>query len=190
MPLKDKIKGMKDKIKGMKDKIKANLTYIISNNREAIKFLLIFISLSIAFFSIFYAIEDSLKFLNIWTAESTAFLSNLFGMNAEVNGGDIILKNFTFQIIPECTGIFAIMIYFSCILAYPAKWKEKAMGMVIGFPSILAMNLARMTFLVYIGNSHQDIFEYVHSYLWQGTFIIFVILIWFIWIEFVVKHER
>lgn len=174
----------------LKDKIKRNLAYIISNNREAIKFLLIFVSLSIAFFSIFYALENHLDFLMIWTAKSTIFFSNLFGMDATFDGFNIQLKSSTFQIIPECTGILAAMIYCSCILAYPAKWKEKAVGVVIGFPSILAMNLVRMVFLVYIGNSHPNIFEYVHSYLWQGTFIIFILLIWFLWIEFVVKQVK
>ena len=92
-----------------------------------------------------------------------------------------------FEIIHECTGIFALMIYFSCTIAYPTTWRHKIIGIAIGFPFILAMNLMRMIILVYIAGYHQDIFDYVHSYLWQGTFIIFVILLWFLWIEKVVK---
>lgn len=159
----------------------------ISRNREIFKFLVIFISLLVLLFLLFYFLEDHLDFLRIWTAEITAFFSNILGMEAKASGTSLILTTMTFEIIHECTGIFALMIYFSCTMAYPIKWKNKLIGIAIGFPFIAAMNLVRMIVLVYIAGYHQNIFDYVHSYLWQGTFIIFVILIWLLWIEKVVK---
>ena len=160
---------------------------LIFRNKEIFKFIVIFISMLVLLFLLFYLMEDSLDFMRTWTADITAFFSNIFGMNAKASGTSLILSTMTFEIIHECTGIFALMIYFSCTIAYPTNWKRKIIGIAIGFPFILTMNLVRMIVLVYIAGYHQDIFDYVHSYLWQGTFIIFVILIWFLWIEKVVK---
>ena len=160
---------------------------LILRNKEIFKFIVIFISMLVLLFLLFYFMEDSLDFMRTSTADITAFFSNIFGMDAKASGTSLILSTMTFEIIHECTGIFALMIYFSCTIAYPTTWRHKIIGIAIGFPFILAMNLMRMIILVYIAGYHQDIFDYVHSYLWQGTFIIFVILIWFLWIEKVVK---
>ncbi len=160
---------------------------LIARNREIFKFLVIFISLLVLLFLLFYFLEDQLDFLRIWTAEITTFFSNILGMEAKASGTSLILTTMTFEIIHECTGIFALMIYFSCTMAYPTKWKNKLIGIAIGFLFIVVINMVRMIVLVYIAGYHQNIFDYVHSYLWQGTFIIFVILIWLLWIEKVVK---
>lgn len=171
----------------MKIKVKEKLHSLMAVNKDILKFLIVFILLLAFLFLVFYFMENQFDFLRIWTAKITAFFSNIFGMEAKAYGTSLILKNMTFEIIHECTGIFALMIYFSCTIAYPTNWKNKIIGISIGFPFILAMNMVRMIFLVYIGDYHQNIFDYVHSYLWQGTFIIFIILVWLLWIEKVVK---
>ena len=181
---------IKDKIGKVIKKLKKDILYNISNNKEAVKFLVIFISLSIIFFLIYYAMGDHLDFLKVWTAEASTAIANLFGMNVALDGVILSVENINLEIIDECTGIFAIMINISCILAYPTQLKEKTMGILIVFPLILSLNLVRILFLIYVGKYHPDMFEFVHSYLWQGTFIIFIILTWFIWIELVVKRER
>lgn len=160
---------------------------LIADNREIFRFLVMFISLLSFLFLIFYFIEEYLDFIRIWTADIAVFFSKVTGMKAEADGTLLVLKNMDFEIIHECTGIFALMIYFSCTMAYPTKWKNKIIGIAIGFPFIMIMNIFRIIFLIYVADYHQSMFEYVHSYLWQGTFIIFVMLIWLLWIEKVVK---
>jgi len=54
-------------------------------------------------------------------------------MEAKANGTSLILKNMTFEIIHECTGIFALMIYFSCTMAYPTNWRNKIIGIFYRF---------------------------------------------------------
>jgi archaeosortase B (VPXXXP-CTERM-specific) len=164
-----------------------NLASSIQNNRQVIRFLIIFIFNIILFFTIFYLFEDSFDFLKKWTADITAVIANFFGLEVTAQGTLLILKTTTFEIIQECTGLFAIMIYLSCVLAYPTTIVKKGEGIILGVPLIVLLNLGRMVFLVYIGDHHQDLFEYIHSYLWQGTFIIVVILLWFIWIEKIAK---
>jgi archaeosortase B (VPXXXP-CTERM-specific) len=166
-----------------------DIKFLILNNKEIVKFVILFIFFLLCFFIGYYLLESHLDFLNVLTAEATAYLSNIFGMEAETHGSSLMLKNFTFEVIHECTGIFALMIYFACILAYPTGWKNKLKGLLLGIPIILAINLMRMVILVYTAIHHSESFEYIHSYLWQGIFIIFVILLWILWLEKVVKYD-
>jgi len=168
-------------------KIYRYLAEAIKNNRQIVIFLIIFIFNILLFFTIFIIFEDFFDFLKEWTAEITAITAHFFGLEVTAQDTLLILKNTTFEIIQECTGLFAAMIYVACVLAYPAKLVKKGEGIVLGIPLIFFLNILRMVFLVYIGNHHYDLFEYVHSYLWQGTFIIVVILLWFIWIEKIAK---
>jgi len=168
-------------------KIYRYLIHSIHNNRQVVAFLLIFIFTITLFFSLFYLFENSFDFLKKWTAEITAITAHFFGLEVTVEDTLLILETTTFEIIQECTGLFAIMIYVSCVLAYPAKIIKKGEGILLGVSLIFLLNITRMVFLVYIGDHHHDLFEYVHSYLWQGTFIIVIILLWFIWIEKIAK---
>ena len=177
-------------IKEIQRKVLNVIEFHISNNKEAVKFLLVFASFSITFFLIFFLLQDNLDFLLIWTAHITGSVSNLLGVNVAVNDVILSFETMDFEIIHECTGIFAIMIIVSSIVAYPTQWKKKTIGILFVIPLILLLNLIRILFLIYIGKYHTDLFEVVHSYLWQGTFIIFIILAWFLWIELVVNRER
>ena len=58
------------------------------------------------------------------------------------------------------------------------------MGM--GLRQILALvgNLVRVHHLKW------DVFEFVHVYVWQTIFILFVVCIWLLWIEKIVKKRR
>jgi len=177
-------------IKKIKKKILNTIRFHISNNKEAVKFLILFASLSIIFYLIFFLLQNNLDFLLVWTAQVAGSFSNLLGMNVSIDGIFLSFESMNFQIIYECTGIFAIMIIVSSILAYPTQCKNKTIGILFVIPLLLTLNLIRILFLIFIGKFHTDLFEIVHSYLWQGTFIIFIILSWFLWIELVVNRER
>jgi len=168
-------------------KIRIFLSYTINNNREAVRFLSLFLSFSIVFFMLYFFLQDHLQFILLATATLTSFVSNLLGLSVTVQETIISIGTMNFEIIHECTGIFAIMITSSSILAYPTDPKKKTVGILFIIPFILLLNLIRLLILIYIGKFHIEFFDIVHSYLWQGTFIIFIILAWFLWIELVVN---
>ena len=106
-------------------------------------------------------------------------------------GSDVILSvdGFSMNIIDECTAAFSSIVYTSAVLAYPTIWKNKALGLV-GIPILYGLNIIRLSVVAVVGISHPDMFEYVHTYLWQAIFIIFVIGIFLLWINRVVRKAR
>jgi archaeosortase B (VPXXXP-CTERM-specific) len=90
-------------------------------------------------------------------------------------------------IIPECTGLYTSIIYFSIIGAYPAKIGEKLIGLVIGIPAIHVLNLIRMVFISLVAYHWPRLFDLFHGYVWQVGFVIFMLLIVIVWMWKVVK---
>jgi len=155
--------------------------------RPEIRFVLIFLILIGAFYLVYYNTIDYFGFLKAIIANALSFTLSLVGIKAIVHGEDILLGSFSLRIIEECTAVFASLIYVSCVLAYPANLKSKLIGIGFGIPVIQAVNIIRLVVLSITGLYYPGIFEFVHTYIWQSIFIIFVIAVWLVWLERFVK---
>jgi len=172
--------------------MKTNLTKddifdYINLNKDVIKFIALFITFCTVFYLIFYNFMDRFAFLENITASLLGFLLRIFGMTAIADGNTVVLDGFALKVIDECTAIFGSIVYVSCVLAYPADIKKKIIGITFGIPCLYAINMVRLIVLAFVGLSNPGIFEFVHTYLWQTIFIAFVIIIWLIWVDRVVK---
>ncbi len=167
---------------------KDDLITYINQNKEVIQFIALFITFCTAFYLIYYQFMDRITFLENITASILGFLLRIFGMVVVVVGNTVtIVGHFTLRFIDECTAMFGSIVYLSCVLAYPADAKKKVIGIVLGIPCLYAINMVRLVILAFVGVSSPGIFEFVHTYLWQTIFIVFVILIWLVWVDKVVK---
>ena len=115
-----------------------------------------------------YPLVAILKLFGISASIETAFRSN--------TGMYINLGQFKFQIIYECTGIYAWIAYSAAVLPYPTSWRKRLIGFAAGIPFIYVVNLIRFVFLGMIGAWWPNAFEFAHAYLWQLIIIGFVIL--------------
>lgn len=140
-----------------------------------------------SFYLIYYYTLDYFAFLKNDIANILSLTLSLIGIKATVHGEDVLLSGFSLRIVEECTALFASLIYVSCVLAYPANLKSKLIGIGFGIPVIQAVNIIRLVVLSITGLYYPGIFEFVHTYIWQSIFIIFVIGVWLVWIERFVK---
>lgn len=156
-------------------------------NKDVIEFVTLFIAFCTVFYLIYYHFMNYFAFLEDATASLLGFLLRIFGMDVIVNGNNVILDGFALKIIEECTAMFGSIVYVSCTLAYPANIRKKLIGIALGIPCLYAINMVRLIVLAFVGLSNPGMFEYVHTYLWQTIFIVFVIVIWLIWVDRVAK---
>jgi archaeosortase B (VPXXXP-CTERM-specific) len=92
-------------------------------------------------------------------------------------------------VIPECTALYTSIIYFSILGAYPARVGEKLVGLLIGIPAIHALNYVRMVFISLIMCHKPQLFDFFHGYLWQVSFVIFMLLLVILWMWKIVKPK-
>lgn len=101
---------------------------------------------------------------------------------------------FSFQVVPDCGAIPSISIFLAAVIAFPTLVMYRVIGALAGTLMLYGINILRLTTLAYIGaidtSPGDKWFNFIHEYVWQGIFIIFVVAVWMIWIEFLVKVRR
>jgi exosortase H (IPTLxxWG-CTERM-specific) len=97
-------------------------------------------------------------------------------LNATTGGG--------IQIVAGCNGVEAVLILISAVLAFPAPWKHKLVGIALGFVAIQALNLVRIISLFYLHEWNHVWFEWFHLYLWQALIILDALVFWLIWLRY------
>ncbi len=125
-------------------------------------------------------------------AGEVAYALDLLGYKYRLNGDSFLFYTAhggeNLIVIAECTGLYTSIIYFSIIGAYPSRIREKLIGLAIGIPAIHILNLARMVFVSLVLYHRRDLFEFFHGYLWQVSFVIFMLLLVIFWMGKIVKR--
>lgn len=87
------------------------------------------------------------------------------------------------KIVAGCSGVEAVLILVSAVLAFPAPWKYKLAGIGLGFIAIQTLNLVRVISLYYLHEWNLVWFEWFHLYLWQALIILDALVFWLIWLR-------
>ena len=160
------------------------------DNAEAIKYVALFLAFCFIFYLVYYAITISglgvMVHLRNVTALILGAIFTLGRMDVVVTGAVLSINGFSMEIIDECTAVFSSIVYCSCVLAYPATRKQKGLGILFGVPCLYAINILRISVLALVGMYNPEMFEFMHVYLWQASFIIFVVVLFLIWLKVVV----
>ena len=123
--------------------------------------------------------------VNVHFARATARLMGwvmaLFGEQSSVSGIVVGTSICRFRIIGECTAYYPIAIYIAAVLAFPAPWLRRLLGVVAGVPVMLVINQVRLVSLCYINRSFPEQFETLHIVVWQSLIIFFTVLLWMLW---------
>ncbi len=118
-------------------------------------------------------------------AHISAWLVQLF--DSDVISKGILLQDrktgFAVSIESGCNGIEAALVLIAAILAYPAPWKHKLIGLIVGLLAIQILNLIRIISLFYLGQWNQQAFEWAHLYVWQGLIMLDALIVFLVWLK-------
>ena len=79
--------------------------------------------------------------------------------------------------------IEAAIILIAAMLAFPAPWKHRAIGILAGLTAVQALNIVRVVSLFYLGQWNLKAFEWAHFYLWQALIMLDALIVWLLWIR-------
>jgi len=120
--------------------------------------------------------------------KATAMVLKPFGFVKGVRGSIIHLKGISLDVKFGCNGLEAFLIYMVAILAFPAHWKKKLWGILVGFFVIQILNVARIVALGYCGVHFASFFHVFHIYVAQGIMIAIAFVLFLFWLSNVVKE--
>jgi exosortase H (IPTLxxWG-CTERM-specific) len=159
-----------------------------------LRFVLIFLAVLVALFTLELTHPVQNALIVPWTGLLThlsAWLLSAFDSSV-IAYGKVLQDARTGQgvsIEAGCNGIEACLIFFAAVLAYPASWKLRGAGLVLGFFAVQAVNLLRLISLFYLVSYSPKIFEFAHLYLWQALIMLDVLVVWLLWVRQVARSE-
>jgi exosortase H (IPTLxxWG-CTERM-specific) len=118
-----------------------------------------------------------------FVAQEARVALNLFGEHATVRSQVLSSPRFSVAIYNGCNGLEAMLVFISGVLAFPAPWVRKLVGVLLGFVAIQAVNVVRVVSLFYVGVFWPSLFTASHVFVWQSLIIIFGVVLWIIWVR-------
>jgi exosortase H (IPTLxxWG-CTERM-specific) len=153
-----------------------------------LRFFLLFVLLLAALFGLELTPWVQDWFVIPWTnalAAISTWIVTLFDGNV-VATGKIMRSNtngFAVSIEAGCNGVEATLVLLAAMLAFPAPWKHKVVGLIIGVLAVQLLNVLRVISLFYLGQWNYDVFEWAHLYVWQALIMLDVLVVWLIWVR-------
>lgn len=95
---------------------------------------------------------------------------------------------FAVSIEAGCNGVEATIVLIAAVLAFPATWKARAIGILIGFFAVQSVNIIRIITLFYLGNWNLEIFEWIHLYLWPALIMLDVLIVFIVYLRYVSRQ--
>ena len=123
-----------------------------------------------------------------WTqalAQISARIIMLFDANVAAFGKILqsTTNGFAVSIEAGCNGIEAAIVLIAAMLAFPAPWKHRIIGIFAGLLAVQLLNIVRVISLFYLGQWSMTAFEWAHLYLWQALIMLDVLIVWLVWIR-------
>jgi exosortase H (IPTLxxWG-CTERM-specific) len=160
-------------------------------NREVFTGWLLFGLYTFGFFVLLYGFDRQIVDpFTRWIAQLTRLALTLAGVQAWTMGKVVATPTFSVAIQNNCNAIYETALYVAAVLSYPATWRQRALGALIGSAVLYVVNLIRVLSLIYIGSHFRQYFDASHIYVWQALFIAFALGTWIYWAGTVVRSPR
>ncbi|MEL7060866.1 MAG: exosortase H [Acidobacteriota bacterium] len=116
-------------------------------------------------------------------AHASSIALNLIGQDTTLRGTGLSNDRFRVNIKNGCNGVETMIIFLAAVVAFPATWKAKAIGLTVGIVAIQAVNLIRVVALFLTGVYWPSLFDSSHTVIWQTIVILFGVLLWIFWAQ-------
>jgi exosortase H (IPTLxxWG-CTERM-specific) len=152
------------------------------------RFLLVFVGLLALAFGLELTPWAQAWLVTPWTdgvAHASGALMRMFDASITTTGNVIATTRSAFAVAIEagCNGVEATLVLTAAMLAFPATWRHRLAGIVVGIAAVQLLNVVRVVSLFYLGQWNQQVFEWAHLYVWQALIMLDVLIVWVIWVR-------
>jgi len=103
-------------------------------------------------------------------------------------------KVFSFDLVSECGAIEVMAIFIAAVIAFPTRWWKRLAGLLVGVPLMYGVNIFRLVCLGFVGaldtTPDLEYFDFAHHYVWQSIYVVFVVAVWLLWVELLVRKGK
>lgn len=114
----------------------------------------------------------------------------LLGEEITVSGCDLRSPRFAVSIHNGCNGLVTSLVLVSGVLAFPAPWRTRIVGVFFGLVAVQFINLLRVVALFYTGVYLPEAFNESHVVVWQSVVILSGVALWMLWARWATTRSR
>lgn len=153
-------------------------------NRREMTFLILFLVLLAGGFTLIslnWVNDHAIEPFTAGIARVSGVVLDLMGQNISQQGTILRGSRFAVNIRNGCNGVEAMLIFLAAVLAFPAPWRSRLLGLAFGILAIQAVNLVRVVALFLTGAYFPSFFDASHTVVWQTLVILSGVLLWIFW---------
>jgi exosortase H (IPTLxxWG-CTERM-specific) len=154
--------------------------------RREITFLVLFAVLlggGFALISLNWVNDHAIEPFTAGIARVSGGILDVLGQDVQMRGTVIQGSRFAVNIRNGCNGVEAMLIFLAAVLAFPAPWRSRLLGLGLGILAIQLVNLVRVVVLFLTGAYFPKLFDTSHTVIWQTVVILFSVLLWIYWVN-------
>jgi len=114
-------------------------------------------------------------------ARAAGAVLNILSEGVTVEGTSIRSPAFAVDVENGCNGLETALLLGAAVLAFPASWRARAVGLAAGFAGIQAINLVRVVSLFWIGRHRPALFSAAHTVIWQSIVVLAGVALFLVW---------
>lgn len=157
-----------------------------TSQKAMLRFLAIFFAIIVLFYSLTlspWMDAHALYPVMQASAHGTSTLLNLFGFKTTVEGVLVHGPDYAVAVRRGCDPLEPIVLFAAGVVAFPAPWGRKLVGMLIGSTLLFVLNLTRVASLYLLGARNSPLFESIHLWWWPAFFIVCSLTLWIAWLR-------
>jgi exosortase H (IPTLxxWG-CTERM-specific) len=124
------------------------------------------------------------RYLALYASVAGSLLG-VFDSGVRVVGNDIVGR-VTLTVAKNCDAMDVSLLFTAAILAFPARWSRRLVGIVVGVAALTALNVLRIVSLYFVDVRWPAAFELVHAEVWPLAMVVSAVaafLFWSRWAE-------
>ncbi len=125
-----------------------------------------------------------------FSARGATGLLTLAGFDVQNEGVLVKGGGYSVAVHSGCDPLGPIALMVGAMLGFPADWRRRWAGMLVGTVILFGLNLVRIASLFLTGRAHSSWFYSLHQEWWPGFFIVVALLMWWAWLNWVGRVER
>jgi exosortase H (IPTLxxWG-CTERM-specific) len=112
-----------------------------------------------------------------------------FDPSIVVRGQDIVGR-YSLRIVKNCDAMEVNILFVSAVLAFPLPLRHRVIGVCLGIPALVAVNVLRICALYFIGLRSPETFEFFHLEVWPFVLVATGVGAFLAWAEWARGREE
>ncbi len=123
-------------------------------------------------------------------AAIAGWIAQIFDDSIKRAGHQMLSGDTSLIVSLECTALYATALFCSATIAYPARWRDRGVGILVGFFGVAILNIFRLVVLALVAGWSARLFNFAHLVLMQWFLISCIAPMWLAWAVWATKRER